>query len=106
MSDRLAEIPEGDINLSEIKRNLRQCEGPILHFEELEKTTLARHKQDQYDKQVLKLSTTIKGGLGMVHILIQCQVDEQTEEERREGDVNLNEINRNLWLMRRSNSEF
>ena len=42
--DRLAEI-QGDINLSRIKRNLRQCEGPILGFEELEKTTLANHKQ-------------------------------------------------------------
>ena len=81
--DRLDEI-QGGINLKKIKRNLRQCEEPILDFEELEKTTLARHKQDQYDRQVLKLCRTIKGGLGMVHILIQCQVDDNTVNALRE----------------------
>ena len=77
LPDRLDEI-QGGINLKQIKRNLRQCEGQIVGFEELEKTLLAKHKKDQYDKQVLKLITPLKGSLGMVHILIQCQVDDET----------------------------
>ena len=75
--DRLDEI-QGDINLKLIKRNLRHCEGPIADFEELEKTLLAKQKQDQYNKQVEKLITPLNGRLGMVHILIQCQVDDDT----------------------------
>ena len=55
-----------------------------MNFEELEKSTLDKHKQDQYDKQFKKLCRTIQGGVGMAHILVQCQVDDNSVKALKE----------------------
>ena len=73
--DRLGEIKKEGVDLMTIRKNLSLCEEPIRDFEELEKEMLAYQKQSKRDLQYLKLCRIIKG-TGMIHILLQCQADD------------------------------
>ena len=73
-----------------IKKKLILCKDPIQDFEECEKELLARQKQLKRDHEFLKLSRIIKG-TGMIHILVQCQIDDDAINALQEMELTTDE---------------